>query len=186
MSVQRWAKKQKAFTIVELLIAITIIAIVATIALVSYTGAQTRTENTKTLQAVNQYLKALVMYSTQNNVYPLTAASPCLGTAVACGKVSGATTCLGVGGAVTDAAFAANILPTLGSVPEPSTQTMNCAGSQYKGAFYVNNTASAGKSAQVAYFLRGNQTCTTTYGTAAKTQQDDTTYCLVTLPTLPS
>ena len=187
MVASRWVRqsKQMGFTVVELLIVVVIIAILATVTIISYVGAQTRGENAKTVQTVNQYLKAITLYATQNNLYPVATTWPCLGATASCAKMSGATSCFGVGSAVTNAAFNTTIQPILGAIPEPSAQTMNCAGNSYKGAFYNKNDTSGGKSAQVYYFLRGNQQCNTPYGIATKQQQDDTTLCVVNLPTLP-
>lgn len=45
-------KSIRGFTIVELLIVIVIIAILATVTIVSYNGIQARAKNTKTVSAV--------------------------------------------------------------------------------------------------------------------------------------
>ena len=44
--------KQKAFTIIELLIVIVVIAILASITVVAYTNIQTKAYNTSTIQSV--------------------------------------------------------------------------------------------------------------------------------------
>lgn len=175
----------KGFTIVELLIVVVIIAILAAVTIVAYNGIQTRAENAKTSSAVSTYVKAITMYATQNGTYPITASWPCLGTVASCGRVSGATSCLGAGAAVTDATFMNDMKTILPTLPEPSTQRMNCAGNSYAGAFYNKNDTSSGKSASIFYYLRGDQDCTVSGGASAKDQQDDTTRCSITLPTLP-
>ena len=75
-----WAKykNQTGFTIVELLIVIVVIAILAAITIVAYNGIQTRSNNTKTISAVQGYVKLLQQYNVDNNDYPN--ARSCLGT----------------------------------------------------------------------------------------------------------
>lgn len=74
-----WAKykKQTGFTIVELLIVIVVIAILAAITIVAYNGIQTRSNNTKTISAVQGYVKLLQQYYVDNSDYPNT--KSCLG-----------------------------------------------------------------------------------------------------------
>lgn len=179
--------RHQGFTIIELLIVIVVIAILAAISIVAYNGIQTRSENTKTIQAVAQYIKAFHSYAAINDAYPIETAYPCLGTVSTCGQVSGATYCLGSGTASSNTAFDNKVKTILSALPEPSTQTMNCGGILARGAYYVKNDTSAGKSASLIYFLRGNQTCNSLGGAvwSTRTQLDDATRCYVGLPTLP-
>ena len=62
----------RAFTIVELLIVITVIAILATLAVVSYAGLRERTYNTKMLTGVRQYYEAIETYKQKYGQYPQT------------------------------------------------------------------------------------------------------------------
>ena len=73
-----WApRKQLGFTIVELLIVIVVIAILAAITIVAYTGIQDRAKASAMVSEVNQVVKKLEAYKVQNNeLYPAT-----LGTA---------------------------------------------------------------------------------------------------------
>ncbi|HBO64608.1 TPA: hypothetical protein DD425_01450 [Candidatus Saccharibacteria bacterium] len=75
-----WAK-QKGFTIVELLIVIVVIAILAAITIVAYTGIQQRARNAQTLVAVNAYMKAFAQYAALHSAYPSTGGAnySCLG-----------------------------------------------------------------------------------------------------------
>ena len=50
----QWARKQKGFTIVELLIVIVVIAILATITIVAYNGVSQRAKESATQNAVSQ------------------------------------------------------------------------------------------------------------------------------------
>lgn len=65
-------KKQQAsgFTLIELLIVIAIIGLLATLAIVSLTGAQRKARDTKRIADAKQYQGALELYYNDNNRYP--------------------------------------------------------------------------------------------------------------------
>lgn len=92
-------KKAHGFTIVELLIAIVVIAILAAITIVAYSGIQDRAYNAKIVTGVKNYRNALEAYKAQHDTYPTTTpeengdhiAMVCLGTGYAngnCGRVT--------------------------------------------------------------------------------------------------
>ena len=60
-------QKQSAFTIVELLIVIVVIAILAAISIVAYNGIQTRARTTKVQSDLNALNKAIVLARTNSN-----------------------------------------------------------------------------------------------------------------------
>ena len=61
----------KGFTLIELLVVISIIGILASLTLVSYTGAQKQTRDTQRRSDLNQYRNALESYASSNNgLYP--------------------------------------------------------------------------------------------------------------------
>lgn len=62
----------KAFTIVELLIVIVIIAILATVTVVAFNGVQKRAESSSVAASLNQAAKKLELYNVSNSAYPLT------------------------------------------------------------------------------------------------------------------
>jgi len=64
-----WAK-QKGFTIVELLVVIVVIAILATITVVAYSGITTRAKNNARLSDVETITKALELYYSDKGFYP--------------------------------------------------------------------------------------------------------------------
>jgi prepilin-type N-terminal cleavage/methylation domain-containing protein len=75
------AVKSRGFTIVELLIVVVVIAILATIAIVSYTGIQEKAWNSKALANVSTFEKLLKSYASINGTYPnYSAWTICLGT----------------------------------------------------------------------------------------------------------
>jgi len=67
----QWAKKQKGFTIVELLIVIVVIAILAAITIVAYNGIQNRAKATAAQQGISQANKKILAFSVDNSdTYP--------------------------------------------------------------------------------------------------------------------
>lgn len=62
--------KNRGFTIVELLIVIVVIAILAAISIVAYTGIQQRARDSSRTAAVQQIQKSLEVYRAENGVYP--------------------------------------------------------------------------------------------------------------------
>ncbi|GHG43825.1 hypothetical protein GCM10012320_08150 [Sinomonas cellulolyticus] len=68
-------KKQRGFTIVELLIVIVVIAILAAIVIVAYNGIQQRARDSSRLQAVDAITKSLELYYLDNGKYPTSSGS---------------------------------------------------------------------------------------------------------------
>lgn len=66
--------KRKGFTLVELMIVITVIAILATIAVVSFTRVQKQARDTKRRGDVRALATALQAYFSEKNTYPATTA----------------------------------------------------------------------------------------------------------------
>lgn len=181
--------ERRGFTIVELLIVIVVIAIIAAISIVAYNGIQTRAENTKTIQGVTSYVKAIHSYAATYGNYPVEVNYPCFGSiGTTCARVSGdGSGCLpesgGDGGAAAQTTFDTEIKKVLTKVPVVSSQTMNCNGSFYAGAYYRPST---GSTATVVYFLKGNESCGGVGGIASftKTQRGEMTRCVASLPSL--
>lgn len=65
-----WAKKQTAFTLVELLIVIIVIAILAAISIVAYNGIQERARDSQRTNDIAAIAKALEMYYLHHGRYP--------------------------------------------------------------------------------------------------------------------
>lgn|GEM_PF-2238449 len=72
--------KQQAFTLVELLVVISIISLLASIVLSSINAARIKANNAAINRQVMQYANALELYRSQNNSYPISATQyACLG-----------------------------------------------------------------------------------------------------------
>jgi len=63
-------KTKKAFTLFELLVSISIIAILTAIAVVSYSKAQIKARDARRIQDVDAVSKSLEQYYSDNNFYP--------------------------------------------------------------------------------------------------------------------
>lgn len=85
------------FTIVELLIVIVVIAILAAISVVAYTGIQQRARQAAILSEVNQWKKAFKVYKAANGQYPSPVASGDPSTSGGPGSNVLNTYCLGTG-----------------------------------------------------------------------------------------
>lgn len=75
-----YTTKQKGFTIVELLIVIVVIAILAAISIVAFTGIQQRGRDTSRASDVSNIVKALTAYTADGNNWP--ASGTAAGTAL--------------------------------------------------------------------------------------------------------
>lgn len=63
-------RRDKGFTIVELLVVVVVIAILATITIVSFNGIQQRAANTKVLASVSNWEKSIKLYQSLGNKMP--------------------------------------------------------------------------------------------------------------------
>ena len=172
-------KTIRGFTIVELLNVIVVIAILAAITIVAYNGIQTRANNTQTIDATKQFIKAYSLYAIDNGDYPND--TGCLGEGYPgnrCLAQDATGFCFGVGGA-TSQSVNTSLKPYMNSrVPSPSMQKISCGSTTYIGMYgaYI----SSNKTAAIFMMLRGNQDCPQlSPGVASfvKQQQDDMTFC---------
>ena len=84
----KYSSKLQAFTIVELLIVIVVIAILATISIAAYTNIQQRAKNTAIINAASQSLKMIEAYIAANGTYPLTRPA-CITSTTGCADTEG-------------------------------------------------------------------------------------------------
>lgn len=144
------------FTIVELLIVIVVIAILAAISIVAYTGIQNRAENTKTISAVSQWAKAMRMYETEQGSWP--SVNSCLGDAdTYTDSYSGRCYNPDTSGWVVSSSFLAQMQPYIGSYPEPSSKNItDNSGVQYRGAMFYRASST---DMQIRVMLLNVTTC---------------------------
>jgi len=73
---KRWAKRQLGFTIIELLVVIVVIAILATIVIVAYTGAQARSRDARRKSDIGIIVGYLELYASEHQgLYPVSSGS---------------------------------------------------------------------------------------------------------------
>ncbi len=71
---------KKGFTLIELLVVIAIIGLLSTLAVVALSTARTKARDAKRMSDLRQIQTSLELYFTDNNAYPIKAASTTLGT----------------------------------------------------------------------------------------------------------
>lgn len=71
-------KKTLGFTLIELLIVVSIIGLLASLAAFSIPYTRARARDTKRAADLDQLMKALDLYVSQNGAYPIAAAGVCL------------------------------------------------------------------------------------------------------------
>ena len=183
-------RNSAAFTIVELLIVVVVIAILAAITIISYTGIQQRANNVSIMTAVNQTIKVIQSYVSTTGKAP-GASTSCLTYTSGCSTVSGSTY-------ASSSVFNENIA-TVGSIP----RTIPTSGSDHYGIIYVYSASRVvdgnNNPIVIFYWLYGtNQACgvsgliadpnaaSTTTTTAASTYSNDAgsgkTLCAVAIP----
>jgi|TARA_B100001250_G_scaffold386898_1_gene383819 prepilin-type N-terminal cleavage/methylation domain-containing protein len=126
-----WAtRKHSGFTIVELLIVVVVIGILAAIVIVAYNGITTQAKNTKTISAVNTWVKALRLYEVDKGGLPNT--NSCLGTT---STYSGDGYCWDGTSWDVKTSFLNMMDPYISSYPEPDTTSIHETQPR-RGAFY--------------------------------------------------
>ncbi len=142
-------KSRSGFTIVELLIVIVVIAILAAISIVAYSGIQQRANNTRIISAANQVVKVVSAYIATNGNYPSNVARACLIPAdSSCTHVN---VSYGADSTLTNNLMTVSTLPS--SVPD--------ARPDYNGVYYTYSSLISfnGKPqpALIVYSLRGEE-----------------------------
>lgn len=182
-----WGSRH-GFTIVELLIAIVVIAILAAISVVAYTGIQARAENTKTIHAVAALARSMTALVAEKGAYPGPAGGAwiCLPSASShCGSSHNDPSCFGLNKTPSSDTVKTYLDPVATNVAEVSTQEIDCGSSRtITGGFY--RLEPGNKSASLFYFLRGDAPCEGIGGLLLqKAVAGGATRCRALLPNLP-
>lgn len=158
-------KTASGFTIVELLIVVVIIAILATVSIVLYNGAQERARSSQTLSAVEQWMKILQSYKARNGSLP--PMSSCLGSDYKYN--SNGQGSAGVGqcrqdngsyGIKSDPAFDSLLSNYVTSKPTPAMVTTTVSETDWRrGAYYYVNRSTTPWKSRIDFVLDSGQTC---------------------------
>jgi len=175
-------KKQKGFTIVELLIVIVVIGILAAITIVAYNGVQQRAYNTKVVAGANAYLKAFYEYKAVKGSYPT--ATGCLGAnypnnSCWAGNSDGTSS-----GLVVNSVLDNSLSEFIKNKPDVGTDLQNIViVNQFRGGafYYATGTAYATSAPLLGYYLKGNN-ADCSMKVSQQTNEGPLTQCLIGLP----
>ena len=160
------------FTIVELLIVIVVIAILAAITVVAYNGIQQRSNNAKTMNAVEAYVKAIGMYKAENGTHPN--AESCLGTGYPGGVCRNDSPVYIENGnnfnSVLLAPYLKGATPTPALVPSAYNSTLTITGVFYTYGNTSYNAAGGG----LGVIILGGSSCPSLGGTTVTSQTPTT------------
>ena len=158
------SKQTHAFTIVELLIVIVVIAILAAIVTVTYTGVSRRANNAQTIDAAKEWAKIVQQYIVANGspTYDTSSGNgsyeqfPCLGTGYPGGVCASTTNnnVIGAGVSYPSTAFLNKMKTITPSIPVPSFQTVYFSSQPHVGGF-INLGVSGAGPVSISYFLKG-------------------------------
>lgn len=157
---KRVGMRRTGFTIVELIIVVTIVAILASLTMVAYRGATDRGYNARVATGVTSYIKAIQIYKFRNGAYPTQ--TSCLGA-----NYPSNTCWTGSGGTRTVDSTLDTALSSVIDVKPVLADTLMATGvanNMRAGAVYY---ATGGVAPfQITYYLKGaGQTCPQGTGT---------------------
>ncbi len=190
--------KRNAFTLVEILITIVIIAILASISMVAYSGIQTRAQAASTLATESNYAKVIQIYQSTQGDYPVTtdnggmplpfASSSgfiCAGDPSDYPAKDGflAGSCATTDGGVTSSmnassSFHSQLTSVSGTIRVNSNNVVVAGSNRFRGVNYAAYPSSVGSgSVRLQYYVNGDVSC----GSGAKdyyAPPTNITYCL--------
>lgn len=158
------------FTIAELLIAVVVIAILATISVVAYTNIQNRAINTKTISAVTTYVRALQLYKAETGGYPNVMS--CLGTGYVGNTCHTGSFMYTVDGGGLNTTYLSTYFSGTASSPDVQRGRYQST-THLAGAFYNYNDPAYGgtDNAGIGLYHRGSGSCPDVGGLTYKSSQ---------------
>lgn len=161
-------KSSSGFTIVELLIVIVIIAVLASIAVLAFSGVRNRASNTAKASTIGSYVKMLASYRSIHGKYP--GPDPLTSNNITC--FDGGTSCWNGADAAKSANLNTELLTVVSNVPSLPLSTFNYTAAD---GYYI------------AYILSDTSNCPviggTTPGVSSVASPNPLTICRVILPT---
>ena len=138
-------RKNKGFTLIELMVVISIMALLSSVILSSVTKARDKAQNSATVQGINQYLSVLDRYFLDKGYYPNPFSNPVSMTMRGTGSQQ--IVCLGSQGGTAcqqpsyvDPVFLAQLQPYYTAWPNPAPYGVN---GKLKGALYWITTTTS-------------------------------------------
>jgi prepilin-type N-terminal cleavage/methylation domain-containing protein len=175
---KKWATKRDGFTIVELLIVVVVIAILATITIVSFNGIQARAKNTTFLANIDAYEKGLRLYYAEHSTYPSTLSGGvyrqvCLGenyvaeSGFSANRCGSDTVLAGITDVTSSDLAVMNSVNTqlkayISPLPDASKMVFSLSGTtMYRGIIYQGGDDNAGNGpfATLNYYVDGDVVC---------------------------
>lgn len=159
-------KQSKGFTIIELLVVISIISLLSATVIAAMSTARMKARNSKVVQQVAQYQKAFAQYYNQHGYYPDSGAAigtrVCLGNGYAYNGVSG--TCAFLGSTNESPTLTTELNTFMPVQPPVNTTIVRFNGNDFEGAAYVCGAAlgagcGVNSGTQIQWVLEGNVPC---------------------------
>ncbi|QQS22120.1 prepilin-type N-terminal cleavage/methylation domain-containing protein [Candidatus Saccharibacteria bacterium] len=179
--------KKLGFTVVEILVVITVIGVISTVVVVAYRGVQERAYMAQVYTNVSNTAKLMNTYHTFNGTYPIVANTNCLGKVGEYPAANGfqAGSC-GIDTANGSSWGQANdslvtMLTTIGTVPSGAIRTSTNYGIKYRGVYFQINDYPGGSAWPDSVFFEfsvsGNLSCLGKPYIRRYDSSANTTYC---------
>ncbi len=161
--------RQQAFTIVELLIVIVVIAILAAIGIVAYNGIQERARSAALQSDVSQVSKQLKLFQADNGRYPTTVSTNCTTSPDSptnkCLKLSSGNTASSYSSANSGASFSLKIADASGNTSYVLTDSQTWITANLNVGTMIASTATPTNNGTIEkYCYGGSEANCTTYG----------------------